>query len=123
MSRLRIKTRNDFLDALHAIPFAAGRIRDHVLLDEPLSEYSLWQLLKDLVHEALDEADWPALRALLALYDAVKQTGPRSEMYEASYVAFLEDIRLPTDPAQCREFWRHAPPAFAAAIKKDRGLG
>lgn len=122
MSRLRIKTREDFVDALHAIPFAAARIRGHVLLDEPLSEYSLWHLSKELVHEALDESNWPALRSLLALYDAVKQAGPRSEMYEASYVAFIGDIRIPVDPAQRRELWPHAPPVFATEIKKVRGL-
>jgi hypothetical protein len=56
------------------------------------------------------------------LYDGVERAGPRGEMVVASYVAFLEDVRLPEDPAALREFWRHAPPAFAAAIAHDRGL-
>ena len=43
-------------------------------------------------------------------------------MHEASYVAFLEDVRLPKDPADLRQLWLHSPPAFVAAIKADRGL-
>jgi hypothetical protein len=62
------------------------------------------------------------LRKLLSIYDAVMLAGKRSEMFESSYVAFLEDIRLPKEREQLREFWQHAPKIFAKEIKHDREL-
>ena len=62
------------------------------------------------------------MRRLLSIYDSVILAGERGEMFESSYVAFLEDIRLPTDRGQLREFWQQAPKIFAKEIRHDRGL-
>ena len=97
MSKRRITTRAAFADAIRAVPFAAARVRRDARLFEPLSADSLWHLLIALVNEAIERSDWPALRSLPDLYDAVDRSGTRGEMYEASYVAFLEDLRLPSN--------------------------
>ena len=125
MSKLRIKTRREFLEALRSVPFAAARLPEQeyrLTHDGDLSDYGLWHTLTDFVNEAIAGSDWAALPGLLSLYDAVERVGPRSEMYDASYVAFLEDVRLPTEPARLRQLWRSAPRAFTAAIQHDRGL-
>jgi hypothetical protein len=122
MARLRIETRRQFADALTAVPYAATRLSYPIDPDEPLADYGLWSALCGLVNSAIEESDWAALGSLLALYDGVERAGPRGEMVVASYVAFLEDVHLPKDPAALREFWRHSPPGFVAAIEADRGL-
>jgi hypothetical protein len=118
-----IRTKQEFHDALCAAsPRADAELQSLSPIKEPGTEYQLWGVLLRLVHAAIDAADWNAVRSLLALYDAVERAGKRGEMYESSYVAFLEDVTLPKDPAALRQFWRHAPPLFTTAIQKDRGL-
>ena len=119
MARLRIRTREEFRAALEAIPAAAELLGR----EEPqLNEYRLWFVLRDAVNGAVEQRDWETLGRLLELYEGVARVGRKSEMHEASYVAFLEDVRLPKDPADLRRFWLHSPPAFEAAIRRDRGL-
>lgn len=118
--RSRLTTRQSFLESLSAVLNEDSLLATP--LDQPGGDYALWAVLLERVNDAITAADWPRLRTLLGLYDAVERAGRRGEMYEASYVAFLEDVRLPNDPASLREFWRHAPPLFTAALKRDRGL-
>jgi hypothetical protein len=128
MAKLTIHSQLEFRDAMSAIPFARKwmeplqRLNLLQEIGQPTAPYGLWHELLDCVREAMDASDWPALRSLLAIYDAVERAGERSEMYESSYVAFLEDLPLPKDPAQLREFWRHCPPLLMAELKRDRGI-
>lgn len=129
MARRRISTMAEFVKALRAVPFASARLDGTYAYaisafegGKELADYGLWNALLSLVHRAADAGDWTAVRSLLTLYDDVERAGRRGEMYEAKYVAFLEDVRLPDEPALLREFLRNSPPAFAAALKADRGL-
>lgn len=121
-----IKTCDDFQAALQRIPFAKNRIAQldsHIDPKElPLLPYGLWHFLLDLVHQAISQQDWPATRALLNLYDQVQKAGKKSQMFEASYVAFLEDVRPPADPAHLRYFWQACPPTFLNDLQRDRGI-
>jgi hypothetical protein len=118
--RSRLATRQSFLESLHAVLNEDPPLTTP--LDQPGGDYALWAVLLSRVNDAIAATDWPRLRTLLELYDGVERAGERGEMYDASYVAFLEDVRLPNTPAALREFWRHVPPLFAAALKRDRGL-
>jgi hypothetical protein len=118
--RHRLTTRQEFLQALSSVLQETPTLTTP--LDAPGADYALWALLLWRVNDAIAASDWSRLRSMLELYDAVERAGGRGEMHEASYVAFLEDVRLPGNPAMLREFWRHAPPLFAAAVKRDRGL-
>ena len=122
MARLRIKTTDEFANALGKVPFAATRANAFRELERTAGSYALWGTLLDLVHDAVAECDWDAVACTAGPYDAVARVGQSSEMFEAQYVAFLEDVRLPTDPTALRAFWRHAPPLFTSHIKADRGL-
>lgn len=102
MSKLRIKTCDEFEAALRAVPFAKARLTavDDARMsdsDYNLRPYVLWGALLWCVHEAIGQKDWSSLRSLLNLYDAVERGGRREEMYESSYVAFLEDVVLSVD--------------------------
>ena len=88
----------------------------------PLRSYGLWAVLLCLVHDAIALHDWSSVGDLLKLYDFVELAGKRGEMWEASYVAFLEDVRLPQEPADLRKFWRVCPPTFLREIQRDRGV-
>jgi len=118
--RPRLATRQAFLESLRTVLKEDPPLTTP--LDQPGADYALWAVLLWRVNDAIAASDWARLRALLELYDAAERAGQRGEMNEASYVAFLQDVRLPSDPAALREFWRHAPPLFAAALKRDRGL-
>jgi hypothetical protein len=52
----------------------------------------------------------------------VQLAGKRGEMWDACYVAFLEDVRLPEDRADLRKFWQVCPPTFLREIQRDRGI-
>ena len=118
--RARLSTRQEFLESLRSVLKEDPPLTTPV--DRPGADYALWAALLSRVNDSIAAADWGRVRDLLELYDAVERAGQRGEMYEASYVAFLEDVRLPSDPAALREFWRYAPPLFSAALKRDRGL-
>jgi hypothetical protein len=88
--RPRLTTRQAFLETLRTV------LREDPPLappsDQPGAGYALWTVLLERVNNAIAASDWPRVRSLLELYDAVERAGSRGEMYEASYVAFLEDI-------------------------------
>ena len=129
MSKLRIKTCDEFENALRAVPFAKARLaafeddlRDRRVNHPDLLPYALWGALREWVGTAVESQQWTAFHSLLQLYDSVQRVGKRSEMFEACYVAFLEDVYIPNDPAQRREFFRHSTPVFLADIKRDRRI-
>ena len=121
----RIQTCDEFEAALDRVRFARDRVPDLQWLittrEMPLRSYGLWGVLLHLVHDAIAARDWSSVRELLKLYDSVQLAGKRGEMWEASYVAFLEDVRLPGDRADLREFWRHAAKRFSADIEQAGG--
>jgi hypothetical protein len=125
VSKLTIQTCDQFEQALRAVPFAKARLASvESRFDERDPRFrpsALWGALLDLVHAAISESDWNGLKSLLVLYDVAMKPGERSEMWDASYFAFLEDVRLPTEPARLREVWRHSPRRFIDDIKRDRG--
>ncbi len=88
----------------------------------PGRAYDLWSVLLHLVHDAIAQRDWSSVGELLKLYDFVQLAGKRGEMWEGSYVAFLEDVRLPQEPADLRKFWQVCPPIFLREIQHDRGI-
>jgi hypothetical protein len=99
MAKLRIKSCVEFEIALRAVPFASARLaafeshlHDTQIEQADLLPYALWSALLSFVHDAIAQPDWRAFHELTKLYDAVERVGRRSEMYEASYVAFLEDV-------------------------------
>ena len=89
----------------------------------PGRAYNLWTALLHLVHDAIAQRDWSSVGELLKLYDFVELAGKRSEMREGSYVAFVEELRLPAEPADLRKFWQVCPPAFLREIQRDRRIG
>ena len=125
MARLRIKTRRDFLKALRRTPAGREANLDSYNLDDPDregAEYGLWHALLELTHDRIAARDWEGFRSLAEIYDGVERAGKRAEMWETSWVAFIEDLNLPESPRDRREFWRHAPPAFTGAVRRDRGI-
>ena len=122
----RIRTCDEFEAALRRVPFAQARLPDLDWLvttgDMTGRAYGLWHLLLRLVHDAIAQRDWWSVGELLKLYDSVQLAGRRGEMSEASYVAFLEDVRLPDDPAELRKFWQACPPVFLREIQEHRGI-
>ena len=121
----RIQTCDEFEAALDRVRFARERIPDlqsMITRESSLLSYGLWSVLLHLVHEAIANKDWSSVGELLKIYDSVDLAGKRGEMWEASYVAFLEDVRLPEDRADLREFWRVCPAKFLRDIQHDRGI-
>jgi hypothetical protein len=122
----RIKTCDDFEAALDRVRFARDRIPGLQWImtarDMPQRSYDLWTLLLHVVHDAIAQRDWYSVGELLKLYDSVHSAGDRGEMWEARIVAFLEDIRLPQEPAELREFWRVCPQTFLREIQRDRRI-
>src|SRR5688500_440913 len=92
----RIQTCDEFEAALERVRFARERLPDLQWLvttrEMPLRSYGLWGVLLHLVHDAIALHDWSSVGELLKLYDCVQSAGKRGEMWEASYVAFLEDV-------------------------------
>ena len=125
MARQRIKTRRDFLEALRRTPAGREANLDMYDIDDPNregAEYGLWHALLRLIHGRIDARDWEGFRTLAEIFDGVERVGKRSEMWETNWVAFIEDLCLPETPKDRREFWRHAPPAFTGAVRRDRGI-
>jgi hypothetical protein len=122
----RIQTCDEFEAALERVRFAKDRITNLQGLltsrEMPLRAYGLWGVLLHLVHEAIAAEDWPSIGELLKLYDRAQAAGKRGEMWEACYAAFLEDIRLPDDPAKLRKFWQVCPPTFLREIERERRI-
>lgn len=88
----------------------------------PGRSYDLWKQLLHLVHAAIAQRDWSSVGELLKIYDYAQLAGTRGEMWEASYVAFLEDVGLPLEPADLRKFWQVCPTNFLREIQRDRGI-
>ena len=123
----RIRTGDEFEAALQRMSFARDRLPALQWLlvhpEMPLRAYDLWGVLLHLVHAAIARQDWSSVGELLKLYDFVELAGQRGEMWEGSYVAFVEDVRLPEEPANLRKFWHVCPPAFLREIQRDRRIG
>ena len=98
--------------------------RQHSLVDvgDNGAAYGLWHELLAIVNELMLAGRYSQLRPLLAIYDAVERTGVKGEMWETSYVAFLEDLKLPGEQASLRQFWMNCPPRLEAALKQDRAI-
>ncbi len=122
----RINTCDEFLAALQQIPFARDRLPelDWMITSNVLPGrcYDLWHQVLSLVREAITAQDWASVGQFLKLYDAVQLAGKKGEMWEGSYVAFLEDLRLPTDPAELHKFWQVCPRVFLKDIQKARRI-
>ena len=122
----RIQACDEFEAALERVRFARERLPDLQWLvttrEMPLRSYGLWGVLLHLVNDAIALHDWSSVGELLKLYDCVQSAGKRGEMWEASYVAFLEDVRLPQGPADLRKFWQVSPPTFLRELQRDRGI-
>lgn len=122
----RIETCVKFEEMLRKVRFARDRMTDLDCMvttrEMPGYSYGLWSLFLHLVHEAIAQRDWASLGEMLRLYDHVQSTGKAGEMYEASYVGFLEDVRLPTAPADLRKFWLACPSILLRELRRDRGI-
>jgi hypothetical protein len=122
----RIHTCDEFEAALDRVQFARDRVADLQWListrEMPLRTYGVWGVFLHLVHDAIAAKDWSSVGELLKLYDSVQLVGKRGEMWEACYVVFLEDVRLPEEPADLRKFWQVCPPTFLQNIQRDRRI-
>lgn len=119
----KIATCDEFAAALLTLPYG-NALRSESAFNSTceLRSYALWRELCDRVNEAIQRRDWMAVRQLTTLYDRAMLAEKKGEMWEASYVTFLEDVRLPEDRSDLREFWRHAAKRFSADIGHDRRL-
>lgn len=111
-----IATRKEFFAKLMEFPNVESRL-NRIDLDVEGCEYGLWHLLLDLLHEAIERSDWDRLTKIVRIYAGVHRVGQRSEMFEAMYVAFEEDIKLPKDREKLRHFWRPFPRELADYLK------
>jgi hypothetical protein len=82
--------------------------------------YRLWFLYRDGVELAIRDESWDELRRLFDLYDAVNREGKKGEMFDSSYVAFVEDVQLPKDRVQLMRVLRLMPESLLQPILSDR---
>ncbi len=110
-----IATREQSVEAIAALPGAQARL-DRIDFTED-SNYWLWTLLLDLLHNAVEQSKWDQLTKIIHICAGVSQVGERGQMYHLMSEAFEEHIRIPKDPEILRHFWRPFPRELAEHLK------
>lgn len=110
-----IATREQFVAAIAPLPGAQARLNRIDWAEDP--NYWLWELLLNLLHEAVEKSNWDLLTKVIHIYAGVSRVGERGQMYHLMTEAFEEHIRPPEDREKLRHFWRPFPRELADYLK------
>jgi hypothetical protein len=127
MARLKIATIREFCAAMEAIPSLRARLEElrERIPDEfaevQTNAYRAWFVYLQGCEDAINMQDWRTLGRLFEIYEGVERAR-KSEMADSSHVAFVEDLKLPTENRTLNRVLATMGPKLAAEISRDRRI-